>query len=176
MVAAFWFTMAAVVTAQPVSADELVSTARSFLGTPYRYGGTRSDGFDCSGLVQAVYAAHDVELPRTAPDQALMGRPVSRREIAAGDLLFFTNHPGTKLIEHVAIAVDNDTMIHAATGRRRRVVMDPIDTPHYRPLLLCVRRIVPAKAVLEPPAMPSPRPPFDQAPWRIRMPLSAAAY
>jgi cell wall-associated NlpC family hydrolase len=176
VVVAFWFTMAAVLAAQPVSSDDLVSTARSYLGSPYRYGGTKSNGFDCSGLVQAVYAAHDVALPRTAPDQALMGRAVSRREVAAGDLLFFTNHPGTKRIEHVAIAVDSDMMIHAATGHRHRVVLDPIDTPHYRPLLLFARRIVPVRAVLEPPAMPSPRPPFDQAPWRMRMPLSASAY
>ena len=79
--------------------QEVVETARSYLGAPYRYGGTGSRGFDCSGLVFTVFASHGISLPRQAEDQARFGRIRSQDQAQRGDLAVFSlkgkvNHVG----------------------------------------------------------------------------------
>lgn len=91
------------------------------LGKPYEWGGTGPLGYDCSGLVQAAYGAADVRLPRVAADQALVGRPVSRADVRAGDLLYFYQP-----VQHVALALDHDQAIQAATFGEP-VMISPID-------------------------------------------------
>ena len=51
------------------SSDDLLDTAREFLGTPYVWGGVGRRGLDCSGFVNAVYAKHGYDLPRVSRDQ-----------------------------------------------------------------------------------------------------------
>jgi cell wall-associated NlpC family hydrolase len=86
-------------------------TAESMLGAPYRAGGALPDGFDCSGLVNYVFARHGVGVPRDVKGLAAVGRTVSRADVREGDLLFFTTTgPGPT---HVAISVDHDRFIHA---------------------------------------------------------------
>lgn len=87
--------------------DELVTTARAFLGTPYLWGGTSGDGIDCSGFVQQVYRLNGVGLDRDADQQAVEGRPVTTP--VAGDLLFF----GSPAVTHVALSLGGDDFIHA---------------------------------------------------------------
>jgi len=95
----------------PPSGASVVRTAQSLLGSPYRLGGTLPDGFDCSGLVVYVFARHGMEVPRDVKRQAASGRKVTRTDLRAGDLVFFTTTaPGPT---HVAIAVDRDRFIHA---------------------------------------------------------------
>ena len=79
--------------------------ALRFLGAPYVWGGTSAWGLDCSGLVQTVYRAFGLTLPRDADQQAECGQEISPDAVRAADLLFF---PG-----HVAIALDNDRFVHA---------------------------------------------------------------
>jgi len=89
----------------------VVRAAESVLGAPYRAGGTRPDGFDCSGLVSYVFARLGVGVPRDVKGQTEVGRPVSRAGLREGDLLFFTTTgPGPT---HVAIAIDRDRFVHA---------------------------------------------------------------
>jgi cell wall-associated NlpC family hydrolase len=85
-----------------------VSYAQQKLGSPYVWGATGPDAFDCSGLVQAAYRAAGVSLPRTTYSQITAGRRVSRSELLPGDLVFF--YAG---ISHVGIYVGNGRMIHA---------------------------------------------------------------
>ncbi|MFE7898917.1 NlpC/P60 family protein [Streptomyces sp. NPDC057424] len=85
-----------------------VSYAYQKLGSPYVWGATGPNAFDCSGLVQAAYRAAGVSLPRTTYSQIAAGRRVSRSELAPGDLVFF--YTG---ISHVGIYVGNGRMIHA---------------------------------------------------------------
>ncbi|WP_244264005.1 C40 family peptidase [Corynebacterium ciconiae] len=68
-----------------------VAAAESQLGTPYVWGGTSPNGFDCSGLVQWSYAQAGVELPRMAHEQAV-GRQVSAEELQPGDLAVWDGH------------------------------------------------------------------------------------
>ena len=85
--------------------------ALAFRGVPYRFGGADPAGFDCSGLVQYVFAQYGVYVPRVVEQQWAVGDKIKPREIKAGDLLFFsTKGPGAS---HVAIALDAEHFVHA---------------------------------------------------------------
>jgi probable lipoprotein NlpC len=63
-----------------------------FYGAPYRYGGTTPAGVDCSGLIQALYQRAGIHLPRTVAEQYQVGRPVRRRDLRFGDVVFFNHY------------------------------------------------------------------------------------
>ncbi len=85
-----------------------VAYAYQKLGSPYVWGATGPDAFDCSGLALAAYRSAGVSLPRTTYAQINAGRRVSRSELRPGDLVFFYSG-----ISHVGIYVGNGQMIHA---------------------------------------------------------------
>lgn len=85
-----------------------VAYAYQKLGSPYVWGATGPDAFDCSGLVQAAYRSAGIALPRTTYAQIGAGRRVSRSALRPGDLVFFYSG-----ISHVGIYVGNGQMIHA---------------------------------------------------------------
>lgn len=78
------------------------------LGSPYVWGATGPDAFDCSGLVQAAYRSAGVSLPRTTYAQIDAGRRIARSELLPGDLVFFYSG-----VSHVGIYVGHGQMIHA---------------------------------------------------------------
>src|SRR5262245_65249206 len=85
-------------------APEVVATALALRGTQYRNGGSEpSRGFDCSGLVQWVFAQHGTSLPRETRDQYGVGKKVDSDEIRPGDLVFFETV--SKGPSHVGIAL-----------------------------------------------------------------------
>jgi cell wall-associated NlpC family hydrolase len=89
----------------------IARTAETLLGLPYREGGALPDGFDCSGLVNYVFARHGIAVPRDVRRQASAGSPVERGDIAPGDLVFFaTTGSGPT---HVGIAIGGGRFIHA---------------------------------------------------------------
>lgn len=96
----------------------LVDHAQRLLGSPYRYAGSDPSGFDCSGLTTYLFANAGVELPRTAAEQAEVGRWVALDELGPGDLVFFAN--GDRKPHHVGLVVSRPgerlTMIHASTS------------------------------------------------------------
>lgn len=85
-----------------------LSYAYSKLGSPYVWGATGPNAFDCSGLVLAAYRSAGVSLPRTTYAQIDAGRRVSRSELRPGDLVFFYSG-----ITHVGIYIGDGRMIHA---------------------------------------------------------------
>lgn len=99
--------------------DSLMTVARSQLGTRYRLGAQApGKAFDCSGLIRYVMGALRLDLPRTANEQAKLGREVARdtAQLRPGDLLTF----GTKRrITHIGIYAGNGQVIHASTSKRQ---------------------------------------------------------
>ena len=123
--------------------DSVVSRARSQLGTRYKLGGTTPNlALDCSGLVKVVMGALNLVLPRTARQQATVGKEIPK-DLAAmkpGDLLTFGRG---KNISHIGIYIGEGRMIHASTSKRR--VIETALTNTRSPLIKQwkgVRRVV----------------------------------
>lgn len=95
--------------------SQIASYALQFVGNPYRYGGTSlTNGADCSGFVQSVYAHFGYSLSRTAAAQSGNGRSVSMSELQPGDLIFYKNGGG---IGHVAIYTGGGMVVHASNKK-----------------------------------------------------------
>jgi cell wall-associated NlpC family hydrolase len=123
----------------PREAEAVVQAALAFQGVPYRNGGSDPrSGFDCSGLVQYVYAQAGVGLPRETRYQYLAGRAVDRDEIEPGDLVFFrTVSDGAS---HVGIAIDGDRFVHAPSSRGV-VRVERLEAAYWRSRYLGARRL-----------------------------------
>jgi cell wall-associated NlpC family hydrolase len=107
-------------------AEEILRTARNFLGIPYLWGGTSVKGMDCSGFTKTSYFLNGIVLPRDASQQALVGEKLdinvadtvdiakSLKTLKAGDLLFFAANKLTRRVTHTAIYIGNGEFIQAA--------------------------------------------------------------
>lgn len=94
--------------------QQIASYAVQFVGNPYVYGGTSlTNGADCSGFVQSVFANFGIGLPRTAASQASGGTSVSLDSLQAGDLLFYSSSGS---IDHVALYIGGGQIVHAANS------------------------------------------------------------
>jgi cell wall-associated NlpC family hydrolase len=97
-------------------AASIVDFALGAMGTPYQWGGTGGNGFDCSGLIQFAYAKAGVSVPRRSVDQAAFGREVGQAgsELRPGDILVFSANPGGGA-SHVGLYVGDGRFIHSAS-------------------------------------------------------------
>jgi len=98
------------------NAADIVRTALDALGTPYVWGGTAENGFDCSGLIQWAYSQHGIRLPRISRDQARSGSEVTPLldALRPGDILLFAGQPGGG-VTHVGMYVGEQTFIHSSS-------------------------------------------------------------
>ena len=100
--------------------DAIISTAKSFLGTPHSSGGLSKSGIDCSGLVYTAFNSHcSKDLPRVAQEMARCGTIISSlNDLRKGDLVFFTGTYNTsKFITHVGIYLGNNNFIHTSSSK-----------------------------------------------------------
>jgi cell wall-associated NlpC family hydrolase len=119
--------------------DDIVRTALAYRGVPYRLGGDSPDsGFDCSGFVRYVFAAHPLDLPRTVGEQYALGAHVDVDDVRAGDLLYFSTVASGA--SHVGIALDNVQFVHApaASGVVR---VERLDTSYWHDRYVGARRL-----------------------------------
>ena len=94
--------------------QQIASYAVQFVGNPYVYGGTSlTNGADCSGFVQSVFANFGIGLSRTAASQASGGTSVSLDSLQAGDLLFYSSSGS---VDHVALYIGGGQIVHAANS------------------------------------------------------------
>lgn len=121
-------------TTTSASGSAVVSYAQQFLGCKYVYGGTSTNGFDCSGFTQYVYKHFGINLNRTAAAQYSNGKSVT--QLQAGDLVMF----GKSGINHVGIYIGGNTFIHAANPGRG-VTTDSLSTGYYKTNYVGAKRI-----------------------------------
>jgi cell wall-associated NlpC family hydrolase len=117
-----------------------VRFAKTFLGTPYRSGGTSYRGVDCSGLVFVVYREFEIPLPRTSLDQSRTGEAVQLSALKPADLVFFKTSKRSS-VTHVGVYAGGGKFVHASTGDRK-VRMDDLDDSYYRKRFIGGRRVM----------------------------------
>ena len=131
--------------------DNIIKTAKTFMGIPYLWGGTSAKGMDCSGFTKTVFFLNGIVLPRDASQQVNIGEPVDTKDklddLIPGDLLFFgkKGDADTKQkITHVAIYLGDGDFINAAG--RIRIDSFSKDKPNYSAYrddsFVCAKRVL----------------------------------
>lgn len=121
----------------------IIQTAKSYRGTPYRYGGTTRAGIDCSALVYHSFAAAGVNLPRTSADQSKLGKKIPLKKARPGDVLFFATGKKKKEVTHTGIVTETQKkeirFIHASTSLG--VTEDYLGNSYWAKVFLFAKRL-----------------------------------
>jgi peptidoglycan DL-endopeptidase LytE len=118
----------------------VAGTALQLRGTRYHLGGADpANGFDCSGLVQYVYAQYGIAVPRDVRSQFRTTRKIDDEEVRPGDLLFFATDG--RNASHVAIAISLNQFVHAPTTNGV-VRVETLKSDYWAPRYLGARRII----------------------------------
>ena len=122
----------------------LLKEAETYIGTPYRYGGTSRNGIDCSSFVKSVFESFNMNLPRISADQAKEGIRISTEEAREGDLVFFATRGGSR-VSHVGIVHGRDEsgnlkFIHSSTSQG--VIVSSLNESYWGKRLLYVKRVL----------------------------------
>ncbi|GEL76202.1 C40 family peptidase [Tenuibacillus multivorans] len=116
--------------------NSVIQTARSYMGSPYVWGGESPSGFDCSGFLQFVFSKHGKSVPRTVDGIWYSSKPVDQPSI--GDLVFFeTYKPGPS---HAGIYLGDGQFIHA--GVSNGVTISNVNDTYWQSRYLGSRRVV----------------------------------
>ena len=127
-------------TSSKVTGSDIVAYSKKYLGYKYVLGAASpKSGFDCSGLTSYVYKQNGYTLNRTSSAQTSNGKKVSKSNLKAGDLVFFSQ--GSKKIGHVGIYIGGNEFIHAANPKKG-VVITSLSNSYYAKNYVTARRII----------------------------------
>ncbi|MBC6367713.1 hypothetical protein DDT91_13010 [Algoriphagus sp. AK58] len=122
----------------------VIQTAKSYRGTPYRYGGTTRSGIDCSALVYHSFYSVGISLPRRSEDQSKLGEKVPLAQVKPGDVLFFATGRKKSEVTHSGIVTEvekgNVRFIHSSTSLG--VTEDYLDNDYWSKAFLFAKRIL----------------------------------
>lgn len=122
--------------------NTVIKKARSYIGVPYKWGGTTRSGMDCSGLLLNSYKAIGLTIPRTSADQSGYGKKVGKKDVQAGDWVFFATGKKKRKITHVGMVtiVKGSTIkfIHASSSLG--VVEATLTSNYYQKIYRGARR------------------------------------
>ena len=117
----------------------LITTAKSYIGVPYQFGGTTPKAFDCSGYLQYIFNKHGIRIPRTADEQYKLGlRTKSSKELVPGDLVFFETYD--KGASHCGLYLGSGEFIHTSSSKGVRI--DKLSDGYWAPRFLGGKHIV----------------------------------
>jgi cell wall-associated NlpC family hydrolase len=127
---------------------QIIAFTQAAMACPnyYLWGGTVAPNYDCSGLIQAAFAASDIWLPRDSYQQEAFTQRIPKDELLAGDLIFF----GKKRVDHVALYLGQGYYIHSSGKEEGRngIAIDPLSldgdkiTQHYYNKLWSFGRVI----------------------------------
>ncbi|QOR61516.1 C40 family peptidase [Sulfurovum sp. ST-21] len=113
----------------------------SYLGKPYVWAEEGPYAFDCSGLTYNIYGSMGVDIPRTASEQAKMGKKIPFQNLIYGDLIFFgSTNKRSKRINHVGIYLGNGWFAHASSKERKVTISHFDKEPKYMKRMKLCRR------------------------------------
>ena len=123
--------------------ETVIHAARSYVGTPYRYGGMNRAGMDCSGLLVLSFQAAEIPIPRTSRDQSRYGKKVGINDLRPGDLVFFAAKKRRRKVSHAGLVTEvqgnrSVKFIHSSTSLG--VVESELYTDYYTSIFVLARR------------------------------------
>ncbi len=124
--------------------NSVITYAKTFKGTRYKFGGTTKAGMDCSGLVFVAFKNQNISLPRVSRDMAKQGNRINLRQTTAGDLVFFKTDKSGRNINHVGLVVEtkNGTIFFIHSTSSRGVIVSSLDERYWNSAFVEVRRII----------------------------------
>ena len=123
--------------------DEILETAKNFLGVKYIWAANGPYAFDCSGFTKYVFKESGIALPRHSGHQANIGEKVQFQNLEKGDLVFFnTNKKFTRRVNHVGIFIGDNKFIHASSAKKKVIIASFTEKKFYKNQFLHARRII----------------------------------
>lgn len=124
--------------------NNVIGEARTYIGTPYKWGGNDRKGIDCSGLLVRSFESVGMKIPRTTSQQIDLGKKVSLKKSREGDLVFFAFGKSKRKVTHVGLLSHvqnqkNINFIHASSSRG--VVETQLIKDYYLKRIRQVKRI-----------------------------------
>ncbi len=131
-------TKALTVPASGKKVEDVIHSAKKYLGTPYKFSGMDRNGMDCSGLICQAFSDVGVKLPHQSGEQSKLGQSVSLNNLKPGDLIFLGATKGSDKVTHVGLVVKVETgkiiFIHAST--KKGVIEENLLEKWYQPLFI----------------------------------------
>jgi probable lipoprotein NlpC len=123
--------------------EAVIHAARTYVGTPYRYGGMSRSGMDCSGLLVVSFREAGIPIPRTSRDQSRYGKKVGMDALKPGDLVFFAAKKRRRKVSHAGLVTEvkgnrSIKFIHSSTSLG--VVESELYTDYYLSIFVKARR------------------------------------
>ncbi|MBK8701087.1 MAG: C40 family peptidase [Saprospiraceae bacterium] len=126
--------------------DNVITTAAKLLGSPYRTGGTKESGFDCSGFVRHVLSQNNIYISRSSITQVSDGVKVDLSEVKPGDILIFkganrkARRPGhTGLVHHID---ENGVIYFIHSASSKGITIDNLNMGYYKNRFITARDVI----------------------------------
>lgn len=130
-----------VINIRNASPDDIIGTARKYLGVPHCMGGKTMKCTDCSGLLVAVFGNYGINLPHNSEAQARFGKIIKNiNDLKKGDLVFFIrSYKTNNFITHSGIYIGDNKFIH--TSSSVGVTITPLSDPYWNEKFLFGTRV-----------------------------------